>query len=120
MTTATLTYSRVRKNVHNKIKSIELPQVNWGIICLVGIVMCVFMLIFYIYQINVLTRGTYLINNYKKNIEVASKENGKLEVSFAENNFIKDVLRKVQEMNFEKTTSIKYVQVLENSLANAK
>jgi len=120
MTTAALTYSRVRKSVTGKIKEIELPQINWGIVCIAGLTLCVFMLFFYIYQINVLTKGTYLISSYEKNINEISKENKKLEVSFAENSFLGEVLTKTQELNFEKTTSVKYIQILEGSLANAR
>jgi len=120
MTTATLSYSRVRKTVNNKIKSVELPQINWHIVCLAGAVLCSFLLFFYIYQINILTRGTYLISSYEKSIEAVSEENKKLEISFAENSFLGEVLAKTQELNFQKTTSVKYIQVLESSLANAK
>jgi len=120
MTTATLTYSRVRKNVTGKLKEIELPKVNWGIVCIAGLMLCAFLLFFYIYQINVLTKGTYLISSYGKDIAEISKENKKLEVSFAENSFLGEVLTKTQELNFEKTTSVKYIQILESSLANAK
>ena len=120
MTTATLTYSRMRKNVFSKIRSIELPQVNWGIVLLAGIILCSFLLFFYIYQINVLTKGTYLISSYKNSIDNISEKNRKLEVSFAENSFLGEVLTKTQDLNFKKTTSVKYIQVLESSLAKAK
>jgi len=122
MTTATLTltYSRMKKNVSGKIKSVEMPQINWGIVCFAGVVLCSFLLFFYIYQINVLTRGTYLISSYKNSIGEISEKNKKLEVSFAENSFLGEVLTKTQDLNFQKTTSVKYIQVLESSLAKAK
>ena len=120
MTTATLSYPRIHKNNHSKTKSMELPQANWGIICIVGIVFCSFLLFFYIYQINVLTRGTYLVAGYENTIDKISEENQKLEVNFAENSFLGEVLTKTQDLNFQKTTLVKYIQVLESSLANAK
>jgi len=118
MTTATLINSR---NIsYEKIKAIRLPQINWKIVCFIGIVLCLFLLFFYIYQINVLTKGTYLINSYENSIDKISKENKKLEVNFAEASFLGEVLTKTRELNFEKTTSVKYIQILENSLAKAK
>jgi hypothetical protein len=120
MTTATLTHSRIQKNSYAKTKTVELPQINWGIICTIGATVCTLLLFFYIYQINVLTKGTYLISSYKNSIEEISKENKKLEVNFAENSFLGEVLTKTQELNFEKTTAVKYIQVLESSLAKAK
>jgi len=120
MTTATLTHSQMRKNTYTKAKTVELPQINLAIICVVGAVACLFLLFFYIYQINILTKGTYLISSYKNSIEEISEANKKLEVSFAENSFLGEVLTKTQELNFEKTTAVKYIQVLESSLAKAK
>ena len=120
MTTATLTHSRMHKNTYSKIKAIEFPQVNWGMVCIAGVVLCAFLLFFYIYQINVLTKGSYLISSYKNSINEVSEQNKKLEVSFAENSFLGEVLVKTKELNFEKTTSVKYIQILESSLANAK
>lgn len=117
MTTAVL---RMQKNIYSKIKSAELPQINWGMICFVGIIICSLLLVFYVYQINVLMSGTYLINKYEKDIKKIAAENKELEVNFAENNFLAGVLSKTQELNFEKTTSVKYIQVVENTLANAK
>jgi len=120
MTTATLSHSRLHKNAYSKVKSIELPQINWGVVCFAGIALCSFLLFFYIYQINILTKGSYLITSYENSIDKISEANKKLEVSFAENSFLGEVLTKTQELNFQKTTSVKYIQVLESSLANAK
>jgi len=120
MTTAILTHFNINKKAYSKIKAIELPEANWGMVCISMAVMCSFLLFFYIYQINVLTKGTYLISSYSNSIEKISKENKRLEVSFAENSFLGEVLIKSQDLNFQKTTSVKYIQVLESSLANAK
>jgi len=120
MTTATLSFSHTRKNMQSKIKALELPEINWGIVCIIGFVLCSLSLFFYIYQINVLTKGTYLISSYENTIDQISEENQKLEVSFAENSFLGEVLTKTQDLNFQKTASVKYIQVLESSLANAK
>jgi uncharacterized protein YchJ len=110
----------MHKNAYAKAKTVELPQINWTVICIMGAIACSFLLFFYIYQINILTKGTYLISSYKNSIAKTSEANKKLEVSFAENSFLGEVLTKTQELNFEKTTAVKYVQVLESSLAKAK
>ena len=75
------------------------------------------LLIFYVWQINDLTKGSYLINNYEKEISKLNLENKNLEVSFAENSFMGQALSKIQALNFQKTTSVKYIQVLDNSVA---
>lgn len=78
------------------------------------------LLVFYVYQVNYLTGGTYLINNYNKDIRVLSEENRSLEMGFAESSFLGQVQQKTQELGFLKTTAIKYVQVSVNLLALSK
>jgi len=69
------------------------------------------LLVFYVWQINDLTKGSYLINSYEKQISKLSDENKNLEVSFAENSFLGQALEKIQALNFQKTTSVKYIQI---------
>ena len=106
MTTAVLNFS-----------SIDLPKINWKTICILGFFISLALLVFYVWQINDLTRGTYLTNNYEKQISKLSDENKNLEVSFAENSFLGQALEKVQALNFQKITSVKYIQVPADSVA---
>ena len=108
MTTAALSYSRI-----------SLPSINWKIVFFASLLMCSSLLVFYALQINALTKGTYLINSYEKEINGLYRENCNLEVSFAESGFLGQVLAKTQEMNFLKTTSVKYIQILDASFASA-
>ena len=78
------------------------------------------MLVMYVFLVNQLTGGTYLIKNYNKEIESLSRENKILENNFAEAGFLGSVQNKTRELNFEKTTKVTYVQILDNSLAKAK
>ena len=117
MTTATLSFSRAQKNLHTKINSISLPTIKWKAVCFIGFFMSLALLVFYVWQINDLTRGSYLINSYEKQISKLSDENKNLEVSFAESSFLGQALVKIQALNFQKTTSssIKYIQILDSS-----
>ena len=111
MTTATLSYHRVQKNLQAKINSVSLPEINWRTVCFLGFFMGLALLVFYVWQINDLTKGSYLINSYEKQISKLSDENKNLEVSFAENSFLGQALEKIQALNFQKTTSVKYIQI---------
>ena len=115
MTTATLTYSRIQKNLQAKINSVSLPVIDWKKVCFIGIFMSIALLVFYVWQISDLTRGSYLINSYEKQISNLSQENKNLEVSFAENSFLGEALVKIQALNFQKTTSVRYIQILNSS-----
>jgi len=112
MTTATLNYL--------KVDSMSMPKIDWKVICLAGFVLTFMALVFYVWQINYLTKGYYLINGYEKQISQLSSENKNLQVSFAENGLLNQVSQEAQVMNFEKVTSVKYMQISDNSVATAK
>ncbi len=78
------------------------------------------LLIFYAFLINELTGETYLIKSYGKQINALSQKNRNLEVSFAKTGFLGSVEQRAKELNFEKTTSVKYIQILDASLAKAE
>ena len=115
MTTATISYHRIQKNLQAKINSVSLPEINWKAVCCVGFFMSLALLFFYVWQINDLTKGSYVINGYEKQISNLSDENKNLEVSFAESSFLGQALEKIQALNFQKTTSVKYIKILDSS-----
>jgi len=112
MTTLTLAYSAVHKKVQK--------EINWKMVCLIGFAMVCFLLVIYALLVNELTGGTYLVKSYEKQIKSLSQETRNLEVSFAETGFLEQVQQKARDLSFEKTTSVKYIQVLDTSLAKAK
>ena len=120
MTTATLSISRIHKNLQSKIDSVDFPEINWKSICFVGFFVGIALLCFYVWQINSLTKGSYLINSYDKKISQLSNENKNLEISFAESSFLGQALIKIQALDFQKTTSVKYIQISDNSTAFAE
>ncbi len=115
MTTATLAY----KAVQSKVTSIHLVKIPWKLMYFSATLLCFFMVIWYIFLINQLTNGTYIIKNYNKQIHTITAENKTLENSFAKSGFLGSVEEKTQALNFEKTTHVTYVQILDNSLARA-
>jgi hypothetical protein len=102
MTTATLSFSKTE---------ISFPEMPWKVICIAGFLISLALLIFYVWQIDSLTKGSYLINSYQKQISQLSQENKNLQVSFAENSFLGQAMEKIQALNFQKTTSVQYIQI---------
>lgn len=115
MTTIALSY----RAIHSKVKSAHFIMVNWKLVYMVSIVCCLSLLVFYILFVNQLTQGAYSIKNYQKEISSLSKENRVIEANFAETGFLDNVQSKVKELGFEKTAQIKYVDILDVSLARA-
>ena len=122
MTTATLNYLKVQKKIQTKVDSIDFPEINWKAICFIGLFMCFVLLIFYVWQINNLVKDSYLINSYEKQISKLSEENKNLEVSSAKSTFLGQALEKIQALNFQKATLVKYIQIkgYDNPVAVAK
>ena len=118
MTTATLSFLRVQQ----KAKAINFPKANWKMVCSVGFIVSFALLVFYVWQVNDLTRGSFLINSYEKQISQLSDENKNLQVSFAENSFLSQAQQKAEALHFQKVTfaSVKYIEILDNSVAIAK
>jgi len=115
MTTIALTYTRVQKKVQTSIDSIRLPIVNWRAVCFIGFFICLSLLVFYVIQINSLTKSSYTLNTYQSQISKLSQENKNLAVSFAESSFLGQALDKIQSLNFQRATSVKYIQILDSS-----
>ncbi|MCX6723246.1 MAG: hypothetical protein NT094_04270 [Candidatus Staskawiczbacteria bacterium] len=63
MTTATLSFNKIQKNLQSKVDSVSLPSINWKIFCFVGFFISLALLVFYVWQINDLTRGSYTMKN---------------------------------------------------------
>ncbi len=116
MTTIALNY----KKVQAKVEAMEMPSVNWKAICFAGFFLSLIMLVFYVWQINDLTKGYFLVNSYENQVNKLSAENKNLEVVFAENSFLGQVEQKVQAMSFEKTTSVQYIHIPANYVAVVK
>jgi len=119
MTTTALNYSKIQKKIQAKVDLIDFPTVNWRFVCIAGFLACLSLLVFYVWQVNSLTHGYYLINSYENQLNSLAKENKKLEVAFAEASFWGQALEKMQELNFQKATSVKYMQIPGSYLAKA-
>lgn len=76
------------------------------------------MLGFYVFEINNLTKYTYLIKDYNSKISSLENESKNLETSFAQTSYLKDLQEKVKAMNFEKTTQVTYLNIMKGSMAS--
>lgn len=116
MTTATLSYYfKKTKNV-----SIAFPQINWKAIFAVGVVFMAGLLTYYVIQINQMTKGSYLTNNYQKQFNLITDENKSLEIDLARMSFMGQIQEKALAIGFVKAKNIKYIEIQSNSVATIK
>ncbi|MEK7658596.1 MAG: hypothetical protein AAB352_01900 [Patescibacteria group bacterium] len=106
MTTATLTYSSARNKIN--------PFLFFGAL-IIGALS-----IFYVFEMNSLINGSYTIKNYQRQLDSVLGEGKNLEVNFAKTGFMGTIKEKTQQLSFEKVKEVKYIQILDTSLAKAK
>lgn len=106
--------------VANRVKAVALPAVNWKFLYAMGVGMALALLVVYVWQINALTGGTYLLKDYNKQLDALTKENAALQQKFAQTDFLGSTMSQARELNFEKITEVTYLQILDDSLASAK
>lgn len=102
------------------ISSVRGLRFPWKALYLLVMVAAVCMVFFYIFTINQLTQGAYIIKNYNREIGSLLAENKNLQASFDQTSFLGGVQQKAQALSFQKTANIKYLQILQHSLAEAR
>jgi hypothetical protein len=58
-----------------------------------------------------------MIKSYQNKIDNLIKENKDLEVNLAQISYLENIQQKTKELNFKETQTIKYIQILDSSLA---
>ncbi|MFA5878008.1 MAG: hypothetical protein WC845_01445 [Candidatus Staskawiczbacteria bacterium] len=111
------THAIVRAIPLSKLASLRMPRINWKLFLVFSFCSVLLLSVFYVIQINSMIRGGYLIKDYQKQIDKLLAENKNLEVDLAQISYLENIQAKTAEMNFEKIQTIKYIQILDNSLA---
>lgn len=75
------------------------------------------LLVFYIFQINEMTKISYLLSNYEKKVNKLTEENKNLEINFSRINSLENLESLAKNLNFEKVKKIHYIQVRETTVA---
>lgn len=100
--------------------ALSVAKIPWNAIYFLAFLGALAMLIFYVFGINQLTEGTYVIKNYNKEIKMLLAENRDLEIAATKYSLLQDAEAQASQLGFEKSTNITYLQILPTSLAKAK
>lgn len=110
------TYSLVPSIPYQKVVSLKLPKVSFRVFWFLTALSIAVLLVFYIFQVNAEISERYLIQEYQKRISEVSKENQNLEISSAQINSLDNITLLLEELNFEKTDKIHYIQALDTQV----
>ena len=75
------------------------------------------LLISYVFQINEITKISYLTKIYEKQMDEISQENKNLEINHSQLSTLENIETLVQNSNFEKVGKVKYIKILESTVA---
>ncbi len=105
--------------IQNKVTALQAININWRFVYFMAFMCSLAMLVIYIFGINALTQGTYTIKKYNSEVKTLLAENRNLQIDANQTSYLGLTLQKAQELNFQKSTNITYVHVLQDSLAKA-
>lgn len=100
-----------------KVSAIRLPKINWKALLLFGFCGVLFFSVLYVFQINEMIRGGYVIKSYQTQIDNLIQENKNLEVKLAQISYLENIQNKAAKLNFIRVKKIGYIQILDSSLA---
>ena len=96
-------------------------NLKWGlnlrILIIPVFILILFLLVFYIFQVNKLTSDRYLIRDQEKTMSSLSQENKILEINSNQANSLGNIDGFIKELGFEKVNNMRYIKVLEGSMA---
>jgi len=112
-----LNYKALRHKVNHRVHSLGFPAVHWKPVYVMATLLSLLMLVFYIISMNNLIKGSYTIKNYNKEVQSLLTENRDLQTNFASVSFLALAQERATKFDFEKITGVKYIQILQSSLA---
>lgn len=92
-------------------------KINFRALLILGYILIISLLSFYIFQVNSSIKEVYLIQDYEKKLDSLSEKEKKLEGAFLQSNYLENFDDLAQNLNFEKTNKVRYIQVADR-LAN--
>jgi len=105
--------------VLNPIISLRYPfALSLKLFWIFSLISIISLLVFYVFQVNFLTREIYLIQSSEERLKKIAKENESLETDFSKSNSLANIENYLSNQNFEKTNpgQIKYIKILESEI----
>ena len=93
--------------------TLVLPKPFW----IIGAVLIVLLLACYIFQVVEVTRASFFISNYEKQISTFSQESKSLESSFSQLNSLASLESVLDGLNYVKVEKIHYIRLLSSQVA---
>ena len=100
-----------------KLDFVVLPRINLRKIFIPGLILVGSLIIFYIFQINEVTKTSFLIYKQEAEIAAVSQQILDLEAGLSAENSLISLENIFHELNYEKVSKVHYIQVPDNGVA---
>ena len=98
----------------------KFPQISLKIFWVLSLISILTLLILYVFQVNSFTGENYLLKNQERKLTEIKKEKEILEINFSQARSLANIENYFQNQNFEKANQVKYIQILETSVAELR
>jgi hypothetical protein len=92
-------------------------KISFGKFILLTTGLSFFLLMFYVFQIQVVMGNDYKVEEYEKDIIEFSENNSILEMEINKFDSLEDIETKIADLNFVKVDKVKYILISEDHLA---
>lgn len=99
------------------ISEINLPKINLRKALISGFILITILLIFYIFQISEITRSSFSISLYQREMTGLAKQNKDLEISISQKNSLSNLEALLSNLNYERVNKIYYIRVSDGQVA---
>ena len=96
---------------------LQLPKITWRFLGFFGAFLFALLLVFYIFQVNEVTRVNFLIANSQKQIASLVQENKSLERELSQIKSPASLEATFRDLSYEKTQKIHYIQLMGDTVA---
>jgi hypothetical protein len=92
-------------------------KINLKLFWIASFILLLFLMGFYIFQVNDITKKIYSIQKYEDRLGDLSFETENSEINFSSINSLAILESKIQNLNLEKVNQVKYIKVLDSQVA---
>lgn len=110
-------YSLTNSIPYPKTAFLKFPRIALKLFWIFSFTFVVFLLIFYVFQVNALVKEGYLFQSHEQKFAELREENKILEINFAKANSLPGLEERINNLNFIETGGVKYIQLLGSQVA---
>ena len=91
---------------------------NINSLFVLSLILGLFVLINYIFQVGALSKDIYLLDNYQRKLTKLLENNNSLDINFSKVNSLSNIEDYLLKGNFVKANHVKYIQIIGSSVAS--